>query len=291
MEKKSFDILIIGGGVAGMSAAIYAKRRNKNVVIVEKFALGGQALALSRIENFPSQTEIDGYSLAQMFSKQIKQLGIEILNDEIEKIDFSGDIKILTGKKCQYESKSVIIATGLSSVELGKNEMEYFGRGVSFCAVCDANFYKGQTVCVASKNGSGVKAALELANVCSKVIVLDSGDLSNYAKANKNDKIEIFSDVVIEEIEGKETVQDVVIKIGEERRKIETSALFIELGKCPKTNLFKNVLELDANGFIVTDEHMRTSVNGVFAVGDVRNGVLKQIVTACNDGAIAGQLA
>ena len=158
MEKKSFDILIIGGGVAGMSAAIYAKRRNKNVAIVEKFALGGQALALSRIENFPSQAEIDGYSLAQMFSKQIKQLGVEILNDEIEKIDFSGDIKILIGKKCQYESKSIIIATGLSSVELGKNEMEYFGRGVSFCAVCDANFYKGQSVCVASKNGSGSKS-------------------------------------------------------------------------------------------------------------------------------------
>ena len=115
--------------------------------------------------------------------------------------------------------------------------------------------------------------------------------MSNYAKANKNDKIEIFSNVVIEKIEGKKIVQDVVIKIGEERRKIETSALFIELGKRPKTNLFKNVLELDANGFIITDEHMRTSVNGVFAVGDVRNGVLKQIVTACNDGAIAGQLA
>ena len=132
---------------------------------------------------------------------------------------------------------------------------------------------------------------MELANVCSKVIVLDSGNLSNYAKANKNDKIEIFSNVVIEKIEGKKIVQDVVKKIGEERRKIETSALFIELGKRPKTNLFKNVLELDANGFIITDEHMRTSVNGVFAVGDVRNGVLKQIVTACNDGAIAGQLA
>ena len=127
MEKKNFDILIIGGGVAGMSAAIYAKRRNKNVAIVEKFTLGGQALALNRIENFPSQAEIDGYSLVQMFSNQIKHLGVEILNDEIEEIDFSKGIKILIGKKCQYESKSVIIATGLSSVELGKNE-HFFSR-------------------------------------------------------------------------------------------------------------------------------------------------------------------
>lgn len=291
MEKKSFDVLIIGGGVAGMSAAIYAKRRNKNVAIIEQYALGGQVLSLNRIENFPSQAEIDGFSLAQMFSKQVKHLGIEILNDEIRTVDFSKDTKVLQGKRCQYECKSVIIATGLSSVQLGKNEMEYLGKGVSFCAVCDANFYKQQTVCVASKNGSGIKAALELANVCSKVIVLDSGNLENYAKTNKNSKIEILSSAEIVSIDGKENVESIAVKIGEEEIRIETSALFVELGKRPKTDLYKGILALDKNGFIVTDEHMRTSAKGVFAVGDVRNGVLKQIVTACNDGAIAGQLA
>lgn len=291
MEKKSFDVLIIGGGVAGMSAAIYAKRRNKNVAIIEQYALGGQVLSLNRIENFPSQAEIDGFSLAQMFSKQVKHLGIEILNDEIRTVDFSKDTKVLQGKRCQYECKSVIIATGLSSVQLGKNEMEYFGKGVSFCAVCDANFYKLQTVCVASKNGSGIKAALELANVCSKVIVLDSGNLENHAKTNKNSKIEILSNAEIISVDGKENVESVIVKVGEKEKRIKTSALFVELGKRPKTDLYKGILALDKNGFIVTDEHMRTSVDGVFAVGDVRNGVLKQIVTACNDGAVAGQLA
>ena len=219
------------------------------------------------------------------FAASLNSIGISY------KVGYSVAIALRYIPDIQRDYHSISQAQQARGVELGKNEMEYFGRGVSFCAVCDANFYKGQSVCVASKNGSGVKAALELANVCSKVIVLDSGDLSNYAKANKNDKIDIFSDVVIEKIEGKEIVQYVVIKSGGETRKIETSALFIELGKCPKTNLFKNVLELDKNGFIVTDEHMRTSAKGVFAVGDVRNGVLKQIVTACNDGAIAGQLA
>lgn len=287
---KMYDVLIIGGGVAGMSAAIYAKRRGKNVAIIERFTLGGQVALLNRIENFPSQEEIDGFSLSQMFAKQIKHLEIEVIYDNITKVDFSGENKILYGKT-EYQCKSAIIATGLSSVELGKNENEYLGRGVSYCAVCDANFYKNQTVCVASKNGSGIKGALDLAGVCSKVVVLDSGDMSKYASVNKNEKIEVVSNVEIEKVEGQDVLNKVVAKVNGKEEAFDTAALFIELGKKPKTDIYKGVLDMDERGFIKTDSNMRTSINGVFAVGDVRNGFLKQIVTGCSDGAIAGQLA
>lgn len=290
MEKK-FDVLIIGGGVAGMTAGIYAKRRGRNVAIIEKFTLGGQILSLNRIENFPSQSEIDGLTLGQMFAKQVKHLGIEVILDDIEKIDFTGKEKILFGKKQTYRAESVIIATGLASVPLGKNEDDFLGRGVSFCAVCDANFYKGKDVCVASKGGSGIKGALDLAGVCSKVTVLDSQDMSKFASNFKNPKIEVVSNVEIEKVEGSDTVEGVLVKLNGKEKLFKTSALFVELGKRPKTDIFKRVLDLDDRGFIKTDANMQTSQENVFAVGDVRSGFLKQIVTACGDGAIAGQLA
>lgn len=290
MEKK-FDVLIIGGGVAGMTAGIYAKRRGRNVAIIEKFTLGGQVLSLNRIENFPSQSEIDGLTLGQMFAKQVKHLGIGVILDDIEKVDFTGKEKILFGKKQTYRAESVIIATGLASVPLGKNEDDFLGRGVSFCAVCDANFYKGKDVCVASKGGSGIKGAIDLAGVCSKVTVLDSQDMSKFASNFKNPKIEVVSNVEIEKVEGSDTVEGVLAKLNGKEKLFKTSALFVELGKRPKTDIFKRVLDLDDRGFIKTDANMQTSQENVFAVGDVRSGFLKQIVTACGDGAIAGQLA
>lgn len=288
---KFYDILIIGGGVAGMTAAIYAKRRGKDVAIIEKFTLGGQVVSLNRIENFPSQKEIDGFSLSQMFSQQIKHLNINVLIDDVVDVDFSQQQKILYGKKETYKAKSVIIATGMAYKELGKNENHFLGRGVSYCAVCDANFYKNRVVCVASKKGSGILGALELSNVCSKVVVLDSEDMTTYASVNKNPKIEVVSNVVIESVEGNEVVNSINTLVEGKKRKFNADALFVELGKKPSTEIYKDKLELDENGFIKTDINMRTSVSGVFAVGDVRSGFLKQIVTACSDGAVAGQLA
>ncbi len=287
---KKFDILILGGGVAGMTAGIYAKRRGKNVAIIEKFVLGGQVNSILHIENFPSQTEIDGLTLCQMFSKQIKALGVEIVRDDIVSVDLLGEEKVVTGKKETYQAKSVIIATGLSYVELGIGEDKFLGRGVSFCAVCDANFYKGKPVCVASKNGSGLKSAFELAEVCSEVTVLDAGDMSVFASANKNKKVNVVSNVKIEKVVGDDVVTGVVFEENGKEKQIETNALFVDLGKKPQTNLFDGI-KLDSNGFIITDEKMQTSVKGVFAVGDVRSKELKQIVTACADGAIAGQFA
>ncbi len=301
--KKSFDILIIGGGVAGMSAAIYAKRRGKNVCIIEKFTLGGQVNTIPKIENFPSEVSIDGISLVQNFAMQIERLGVEVIYDDVQKVDYSGETKRVFGREDEYEAKSVILATGLTYVELGKNENDFLGRGVSYCAVCDANFFRGKDVCVASARGSGLKEALVLAEVCSHVTVLDSGDMSAYASANKNKKIDVLSNVQIEKVVGKDAVEGVEIsilkaqKVGNgktktehEKRILKTTALFVALGKKPDNTVFGGV-KVDAKGFVITNEKMQTSIDGVFAVGDVRSKELKQIVTACSDGAIAGQFA
>lgn len=330
--KRNFDILIIGGGVAGMSAAIYAKRRGKTIAIIEKFSLGGQVNTIPKIENFPSIASIDGFSLAQNFAKQIENLGVEVIYDDIQKVNYLGRVKRVFGRENEYEAKSVILATGLSYVELGKNENEFLGRGVSYCAVCDAHFFRGKHVCVASKRGSGLKEAFVLAEVCESVTILDSGDMSAYAKANKNPKIQVLSNVNIEKVLGKNVVEGVEVSIMEcceeekkkakktnvnlemcndmnvniakpcdktktakrneqiEKKVIKTDALFVALGKKPDKIVFGGV-KVDAKGFVVTDEKMQTSINGVFAVGDVRSKELKQIVTACSDGAIAGQFA
>ncbi len=287
METKVYDVLIVGGGVAGMSAAVYAKRRGKKVAIVEKMMLGGQVNSIEKIENFPSQAMIDGFSLSQMFAGQIKALNVEVIYDDVLEMGFVGEEKSVVGKKESYLAKSIIIASGLSYVELGKNENQFLGRGVSYCAVCDANFFKGKPVCVVSKKGSGLKAALELAGVCSSVTVLDSEDMSVFASANKNQKIEVLSNVKINKLVGEGSVQAVQFEKDGKAQELATSALFVELGKKPNRALFEG-LNVDKDGFILTNEKMETSISGVYAVGDVRSKNLKQIVTACSDGAIAG---
>lgn len=286
--EKIYDVLIIGGGVGGMSAAIYAKRNGKSVLIVEKSALGGQVASLQKIENFPSQKQIDGFSLSQMFASQVKNLGIEVCFDDIQKVNFDGENKQIFGKKSTYLAKNVVIACGLKSVELDAMDEKFLGNGVSFCAVCDANFFKGQTVCVASKNGSGLGEARVLSAVCKNVILFDSGDLSVFEKNNKISNLQVFSCSKITKILGENVVDGVEVDVDGKVKKFDVKAVFVALGKLPNTKLFEGQLDLDEKGFIKTDENMRTSKNGVFAVGDVRNGVLKQIVTACADGSIAG---
>lgn len=289
--EKIYDVLILGGGVAGMSAGVYAKRRNKQVAIIEKFSLGGQVNTIPVIENFPSAEKMDGISLTQQFVRQIESFDVEVIYDDIYKVDYSKAIKVLVGKVDTYRAKSVIIATGLSYIELGKNEKDFLGKGVSYCSVCDAHFFKNEPVCVASKGGSGLKDAVFLTEVCSHVTVLDTEDISIYAKANKNPKLEVLSQVKIGKLIGEEVLTGVTIFDKDKTKQtIPANALFVAFGKKPNKSVFGGVA-VDKNGFILTDENMKTSIKGVFAVGDVRSKALKQVVTACSDGAIAGQFA
>lgn len=287
MKKEVFDILIIGGGVAGITASIYAKRRNKKVAIIEPFLLGGQLAQIEKIENFPSYEVISGFELMQNFQKQVQNFGIKVISDEITDVKFT-KLKELVGKKQTYYAKSVIIATGLSSNKLGKNEDEFLGRGVSYCVTCDANFYKNQVVAVASRKGSGILGALELSDICEKVYLLDSEDINKYAENCPKKNIEVCSNVHIEKLVGENKLEKIEL---ENADFLAVSALFIELGKKPQTEIFKDILELDNQGYILTNDRMETSVKGVFACGDIRSNSLKQLVVACGEGAIAGQYA
>ncbi len=241
MKKEVFDILIIGGGVAGITASIYAKRRNKKVAIIEPFLLGGQLAQIEKIENFPSYEVISGFELMQNFQKQVQNFGIKVISDEITDVKFT-KLKELVGKKQTYYAKSVIIATGLSSNKLGKNEDEFLGRGVSYCVTCDANFYKNQVVAVASRKGSGILGALELSDICEKVYLLDSEDINKYAENCPKKNIEVCSNVHIEKLVGENKLEKIEL---ENADFLAVSALFIELGKKPQTEMFKDILELD----------------------------------------------
>lgn len=291
MEKEIFDILILGGGVAGITASIYAKRRNKKVAIIEEMLVGGQLASINEIENFPSYDNVSGFELMQNFQKQIKYNEIQIINDIVQNVNFEKEIKEIICKNKVYYAKSVIIATGLTHKKLGQNEDIFLGHGVSYCAICDANFYKKQDVCVVSKKGSGILGALQLADVCNKVYLLDSEDMTIYAKACPKKNIEVISNANISEIYGNMKVEGVKYLKGSKMETLSISAVFIELGKQPLTEIYKDKLKLDASGYILTNEKMETSVKGVFACGDIRAGILKQLVTACADGAIAGQYA
>jgi len=289
--EKEFDVLIVGGGVAGMSAALYANRSGKNVAIIEKTALGGTVATLNKIENFPSQQSVDGFSLANMFAKQVENLGVEIVYDDAVSADLNGKMKHITGRLGQYKAQSVVLATGLAYNELGKNENAFLGRGVSFCAVCDANFFKGRDVCVISRGGSGIKDAKYLSGVVSKVLVLDENDMTVFAQANKVENMSVLSKVSVKKVLGEETVTGIECFVDGKKQIIKTDAVFVCLGKKPKVDIFGKGLALDVLGFVKTDENMQTSIKGVYAAGDIRSGVMKQIVTACSDGAIAGKKA
>lgn len=288
MEK--FDVVIIGAGAGGMSAAIYAKRAGKNVVILEKMFAGGQMNTIERVANFPSYENISGFDLAQNMRKQVEQLGVEIRNEEVVSCSLLGDQKIVRTHKFEYETKSVIIATGARSKPLDvKGANNFLGRGLSFCATCDGKFFEGKTVAVVGSFDTAKEDVEYLVNLAKKIYFVSTLDKTCF----DNKKIDEIPNSKIMNILGDDKIQEIVVqnqKTGENKN-IKTDALFVALGKSPDMGAFGDEIALDKNGFIKTDDKMQTNIRGVFAVGDVRSGSLKQIVTACSDGAIAGTFA
>ncbi len=284
---KSYDVVIIGAGAAGMSAAIYAKRAGKSVVVLEKYFAGGQMLTIDKIENFPSAKLVDGVSLSMQMSDQLASLGVEVLTEEVVECDLLGDKKIVKTHKNEYTSKSVILATGARPKMLNaKHEKDFLGRGVSYCAICDGKFFEGKDIGVVGTIDTAKEDIIYLNKLAKSIVFISS----------KNQPIEGVETIVnsqVIELVGDHKLRAVKLENLQDKseREIELDALFIELGKSPDLSIFKQKPEVDKNGFIITDEKMRTSIPGLFAVGDVRNGALKQIVTACSDGAIAATFA
>lgn len=289
-----YDLIIIGGGPAGLTAGIYAKRAKLNTLLIEKTGLGGQIAATDVIENYPSYTEINGAELMQKFEEHVKKFQLEIKNAEVIEVLDADREKIVKTSEGDFKSKAVIIASGSKPKTLNvTGEQEFIGKGVSFCATCDGPFFKGKEVIVMGGGDSAVTEALYLTKFASKVyLVHRRAELRAVKilqdKAFAEPKIQFLWNTVIQEIIGNEKVEKVVLKNVKtnELSDLRVDGVFISIGNEPNTN-FINV-EKDDSGFILTNnETLETNIKGIFAAGDCRAKILRQVSTAVGDGALA----
>ncbi|CUQ33768.1 thioredoxin-disulfide reductase [Clostridium baratii] len=295
-EIKNIDLMIIGGGPAGLSSAIYASRARLDMLLLEDKVMGGQVRNSFVVENYPGFKKISGAELADLMQEQAEALGANIDEfDIIEKVKFTNAEKIVETDDYIYKPKSVIIATGASPRKLPtKNAEEFEGKGIHYCAVCDGAMYQDKVVAVVGGGNSALEEAIFLTNFAKKVYIIRRYDYFRGEKAvleavEKNEKIEILYNEDLIAVEGSEFLERAVIKntLNGEEKKIELDGIFGSIGNEPMVNLFKEYIDVNERNFIITDEHMRTNVEGVYAVGDVREKEYRQITTAVADGTIA----
>lgn len=300
--SKVYDVIVLGGGPAGLAAGIYAGRARLSTLIIEKGQDGGQIAITDEIENYPGQTieGESGASLAARMAEQAAKFGAERVGDVIKEVSLEGKIKTLTGSKGVYEGKTVIIATGAFPRPIGcDNEGKFVGKGISFCATCDAAFFEDFEVYVVGGGDSAVEEALYLTKFARKVTIIHRRDELRAAKsiqekAFANDKIHFMWDTVVESVDGDGLLSSMVVRNKKNGERTTITAdeedgmfgLFGFIGYLPKSELFEGQIDLDG-GYIVTDADMKTNVDGVFAAGDIRVKSLRQVVTAAADGAIA----
>ena len=291
-----FDILIIGGGPAGVSAGIYAKRAGRKVAIIEKIAIGGQLNLIGEIENYAGFKSIDGSMLAKEFYEHAQKFEIPIIYDEIVETSLEGDIKKLKGKNGEYETRSVILALGSNCRELSiDGESRLKGSGVSYCAVCDGRFFKGKDVAVVGSGDSAVSDVLYLSSICSKVYLLTKPvlKLHNYTldEVENKDNVEVLKGALSKSIEGKFTVEKLVYESDGEEKSLNVDAVFVAIGRKPETSFLGGQIEQNENGYIKVDSLMQTNIEGVYACGDIVISPIKQVSVAVGQGAIAGNEA
>ncbi|ABS41074.1 thioredoxin-disulfide reductase [Clostridium botulinum] len=300
--ENLYDVIIIGSGPAGLSAGLYAARARLKTLILERNKAGGQIVITDEVANYPgSIRDATGASLVARMEEQVDEFGAERKKDNVKEVDFTGKIKIIKGEKEEYKAKSVIIATGAAPRHIGcKGENELIGKGVSYCATCDADFFTDLEVFVIGGGDSALEEALYLTKFARKVTVVHRRDALRGAKSIqekvfKNPKIEIMWDSVVEEIKGDGIVESAVFKNKKTGEITEyfadeddgTFGIFVFVGYLPINNLFKDIVTMNEAGYIKTNDRMETNIEGIFAAGDIREKSLRQVVTAAADGAIA----
>ena len=295
-----YDIIIIGAGPAGLTAAIYARRAEKSVLIIEKENFGGQITHSPRVENYPGFPEISGNELADKWLEQVMNLGAEIELDEIVKIEGGVGNYRLIGKTKEYESKTVIIATGAHHRKLGiENEDRLEGQGISYCAVCDGAFFRGKTVAVIGGGNSALVDATLLSDGCEKVYIVQNlpeltgeQSLQNILYARSN--VDIITSSVVDKILGNESLRGIEIKNVDtaERRSLTVDGMFVCIGQKPENEAFRDVVGLDDRGYVISGEDcIPKSDGGIFVAGDCRTKAIRQVTTAVADGAVAALAA
>jgi thioredoxin reductase (NADPH) len=296
MMSKVYDVAIIGGGPAGLAAGLYASRAKMDAVIIEKGKWGGQAATTEELENYPGSMEHPtGPKVMERMKIQAEAFGTECLKEEVTGFDFSEQIKTVKLSKGEIKAKTIIYATGAQPMLLGApGELEFRGKGVSYCATCDADFFTELDVVVIGGGDAAVEEAIYLTKFAEKVTIVHRRDEFRAAKsivenAMQNDKISVIWNTVVEEIYGDGIVEGVKMKNTKtgEVSDFRTDGVFVFVGTKPITETIKGLVDMDAKGYIIADEEMRTSVEGVYVAGDVRVKSLRQVITACADGAIA----
>ncbi len=295
-----YDTIIIGGGPAGLSAGLYASRSKMKTLLIERGKFGGQTATTDELENYPgSAPDSTGPQLVERMRKQAEEFGTEFLKDEVLEVELEGKIKKIICKKGTYEAKTIIIATGAYPRLSGfKNETELRGKGVSYCATCDADFFTELDVAVIGGGDSAIDEAIYLTKFADSVTIIHRREgfraaKTSLEKAQKNPKIKFILDTVVEEAKGDEILEGLVLRNVKtnEVTDLTVDGCFVFVGYLPISELFKGKIKLNGRGDIITDEDMRCDIEGVFAAGDIREKTLRQVVTATADGAIAATTA
>ncbi len=290
------DIAVIGAGTAGLTAAIYARRAGRSVVVFEGEAPGGQIINTPKVDNFPAMPGISGYEYANKLYEQAQDQGAEFVFDTVRKVEGSYEEGFrLTGEYGSYcEARTLIIATGVKRRQMGiDGEQEYVGRGISYCATCDGAFFKGKTAAVFGGGNTAVEDAIYLAGICSKVYIIHRrlqfrADQALVDELLSYDNVETKLPFTVSGINGRKTLESVTLtSIDGHEEELATDALFVAIGLIPDNSVFKDLVELDPEGYVIADEDCETSAPGVFAAGDCRVKEIRQLVTAASDGATA----
>ncbi len=288
-----YDVIIIGGGPAGLSAGIYAKRAMMNALLIEKVGVGGQIIKTHMLENYPGFPEVSGMELMEKMEEHAKKFDLEIKFADVRQIKDGSDVKTVVTSDDEFETRSVIVATGTRPKKLGvPGEDEFTGRGVSTCATCDGFFFTGKDVALVGGGDSAIVEAIFLTKMVNKVYVIHRRDelraeKINQERAFKNQKIEFVWNSNLQSIEGTDTVEKVIVKnkLNDEIKEIQVGGVFMYVGVEPGTDFVE--ADKDRNGFLITGPDLSTSVPGIFAAGDCRTTLLRQVATAVGDGALA----
>lgn len=293
-----YDLIIVGSGPAGLTAAIYARRAEKSVLVIEKETFGGEITHSPKVENYPGFNELSGNELAEKLLEQAMNLGAEIEMDTVTDVEGQGPFTI-RGENADYEGKTLIVASGSKHRRLGvPGEEELTGSGVSYCAVCDGPFYKGRSVAIIGGGNSALQQAVMMSEYCTKVTICQNLDFLTGEKKLQDilatrDNVEIILGVTVDHLEGEEELSAVVLnkEATGEKLTIKPDGLFIAVGQAPENEPFKSVCDLDDWGYIISDESCTTKTPGVYAAGDCRTKSIRQIVTATGDGAVSALAA
>ena len=297
---KIYDTIIIGGGPAGYTAALFAVRAGLKTLVLEKISAGGQMAQTNQIDNYPGfENGIEGFSLGHKMKQGAERFGVKSLQKTVFSVDFEPKIKKITTDSGDFYAKTVIIATGAKHKHLGlENEENLIGKGLGYCAACDGMFFKGKNVAVIGGGNSAAADTLLLSKICTKVYLIHRRDSLRAIKIYQepllnSENIEIKWNSKAIRFIFDDTVKGIEIK-NDKNNSLETIAvdgIFISIGRTPETEIFKGILELDNHGYIIADETTKTNIDGVFAAGDVRTKIVRQIVTAVSDGAVAAHFA